>query len=129
MQVVKIEDLPLLQLPGATHRTVAGGMNGMRQGEVWLQSLDPGGATPMHQHDCEEVVILLKGRCACICGNERVEFGPGSVLTLEPNVPHQLMSIGDEPLLGYGFFTMGPVIVEAPGGGHIPMPWDQPRSG
>lgn len=129
MQVVKIDDLPMIELPGATHRTVAGIANGVTRGEVWLQTLDPGKATPMHQHDCEEVVITLSGRGACVCGDERVEFGPGTVLTLKPNVAHQLISIGDVPLKGYGFFTMGPVIVEAPGGGHMPMPWDQKRAG
>ena len=127
MKVVTIDDLLLIKLPGATHRTLAGAMNGVMQAEVWFQTLEPGQATPMHQHNCEEVVITSSGRGVCVCGNERSEFGPGSVLTLQPNVAHQLMSIGEEPLSAYAFFTMGPVIVEAPGGGHIPMPWDQPR--
>ncbi|HJQ17426.1 MAG TPA: cupin domain-containing protein [Allosphingosinicella sp.] len=126
MQVVNIKDLPLLELPGATHRTLAGATNGVKQGEVWLQTIDPGQSTPMHQHDCEEVVVVVSGRGVCVCGDERIEFGPGSIVTLKPNEVHQLSSIGDEPLTGYGFFTMGPVIVEAPGGGHMPMPWDQP---
>ena len=125
MRVVNIDDLPLIELPGATHRTLAGLMNGVTQAEVWFQTLEPGLSTPLHQHDCEEVIITLRGRGACVCGDERIEFGPGSVLTLKPNVAHQLSSIGDEPLASYGFFTMGPVVIEAPGGGHIPMPWDQ----
>ncbi|HJQ15470.1 MAG TPA: cupin domain-containing protein [Allosphingosinicella sp.] len=129
MQVVNIEDTFELNLPGLHHRTLAGVSNGMTQGEVWLQTIAPGMSTPMHQHDCEEVVITLSGRGACVCGEERIEFGPDSILTLKANVAHQIINIGDTPLTGYGFFTMGPVIVEAPGGGHMPMPWDQPRAG
>lgn len=127
MKVVNIKEIPEINLPGLRHQTLAGASNGMTQGEVWLQTIAPGTSTPMHQHDCEEVVITLSGRGACVCGDERVEFGPSSILTLKPNVAHQISNVGDTPLIGYGFFTMGPVIIEAPGGGHVPMPWDQPH--
>lgn len=49
MQVVKVEELPLIELPGATHRTLAGAMNGVMQAEIWLQTLEPGQATPMQR--------------------------------------------------------------------------------
>ena len=127
MKVVNVADIPEFSIPGLNHRTLASAANGVTQGEVWLQSVEPGGATPMHQHDCEEVVITLSGRGACICGDERIEFGPNTVVTLKPNVPHQIINIGDTPLTGYGFFTMGPVVIEAPGGGAIAMPWQQPQ--
>lgn len=125
MQVVTIDQIPMLNIPGLKHQTLAGASNGLTQGEVWMQSVEPGGATPIHQHDCEEVIIALAGHGACVSGDKRVEFGPNSVLTIEANIPHQILNIGETTLTGYAFFTMGPVVIQATDGSHMPMPWDQ----
>ena len=30
--------------------------------EAWLQTFAPGGRTPIHKHDCEELFVVLRGR-------------------------------------------------------------------
>ncbi len=48
---------------GMQHVTVAGSkQHGMRNFEVWMQTIAPGGATPIHSHPrpCEEVNFVLK---------------------------------------------------------------------
>ncbi|XP_010522684.1 PREDICTED: auxin-binding protein 1 [Tarenaya hassleriana] len=50
-------------IPGLSHMTVAGSvMHGMKEVEIWLQTLSPGGHTPIHRHSCEEVFVVLKGK-------------------------------------------------------------------
>ncbi|KAH7526087.1 hypothetical protein JRO89_XSUnG0059700 [Xanthoceras sorbifolium] len=47
---------------GLSHITVAGSVShGMKEVEVWLQTLSPGSRTPIHRHSCEEVFVVLKG--------------------------------------------------------------------
>jgi mannose-6-phosphate isomerase-like protein (cupin superfamily) len=125
MQIIKIDDVPELELPGLRHRTLAGPRNGMKQGEVWTQIAEPGGATPVHRHDCEEVVIVLTGSGVCKCEDGDYTFGPRSVMIIPPNVVHQIINTGNEPITGFGFLTMAPVIVEDPSGERIHLPWDQ----
>ncbi|KAG0607010.1 hypothetical protein M758_9G185500 [Ceratodon purpureus] len=47
---------------GLSHKTVAGAVHhGMKEIEVWIQTIAPHGRSPIHRHACEEVVIILKG--------------------------------------------------------------------
>nr|CAA62956.1 auxin-binding protein [Fragaria x ananassa] len=47
---------------GLAHTTVAGSLlHGLKEVEVWLQTLSPGSGTPIHRHSCEEVFVVLKG--------------------------------------------------------------------
>ncbi|KAE9460547.1 hypothetical protein C3L33_07528, partial [Rhododendron williamsianum] len=48
--------------PGLSHITIAGAfLHGMKEVEVWLQTLAPGWRTPINRHSCEEVFVVLKG--------------------------------------------------------------------
>ncbi|XP_010556790.1 PREDICTED: auxin-binding protein 1-like [Tarenaya hassleriana] len=48
---------------GFSHMTIAGSvMHGMKEVEIWLQTLTPGVHTPIHRHSCEEVFVVLKGK-------------------------------------------------------------------
>nr|BAC56117.1 putative auxin binding protein 1 alpha [Chamaemelum nobile] len=49
-------------IPGLSHMTVAGSlMHGMKEVEIWLETLAPGARTPIHRHSCEEVFVVIKG--------------------------------------------------------------------
>jgi quercetin dioxygenase-like cupin family protein len=58
MCVIQNSELPRAALPGIEHVTLAGSDNGLNNLSVWKQSVAPGGATPPHRHDCEEVVLI-----------------------------------------------------------------------
>ncbi|KAL2238905.1 UNVERIFIED_CONTAM: Auxin-binding protein T92 [Sesamum indicum] len=49
-------------IPGLSHTTVAGSlMHGLKEVEVWLQTIASGAATPIHRHSCEEIFVVVKG--------------------------------------------------------------------
>lgn len=115
------------QVPGIRHRTLAG--NGPHPGatkglEVWHQLIEPGAATPPHRHDCEEVVVLLKGRMLCIVEGVKQEVGPHSTIIVPQNAWHVLEPLGDEPCELIGVLNMAPVEVFLPGDRPMSLPWD-----
>lgn len=65
---------------------------GAAQVEVWRADMDAGAATPPHQHDHEEVVIVLKGRGHARVGNDEVTFQAGDTLILPAGQVHQLFA-------------------------------------
>jgi quercetin dioxygenase-like cupin family protein len=60
--------------------------------EVWRARMDAGSATPPHQHDHEEVVVVLSGRGRARIGDEEVTFGAGDTLILPAGKVHQIFS-------------------------------------
>lgn len=123
MHVIENANLPRAALPGVDHVTLAGSAQGLRRLSVWRQSLAPGAATPPHRHDCEEVVLVLAGRGTLHIEGETREFGPDSTLVVPPDVPHQIVNTGDEPLQVLGIFGVSPVAVCLPDGTPLDLPW------
>jgi mannose-6-phosphate isomerase-like protein (cupin superfamily) len=126
MPIVKNDDLKIQELPGLRHRTVAGHEQGMKTMEVWLQTMAPGAATPVHCHACEEVVIILSGSGTCTMEGKTIEFGPNTTLVLEPDVVHQIVNTSNEEMKLVAAFGMAPVRVKTAEGAPLPLPWDAP---
>jgi mannose-6-phosphate isomerase-like protein (cupin superfamily) len=110
-------------LPGIEHSTLAGGDDGLTGLSVWRQAVAPGGATPPHRHDCEEVVVVASGRGELHVDGKVIAFGPDSTLIIPPNVPHQICNTGTEPLGLLAAFSASPVDVYLPDGERIALPW------
>jgi mannose-6-phosphate isomerase-like protein (cupin superfamily) len=126
MPIVDIDELEELVLPGLKHRTIAGHRQGVKTMEVWLQTMAPGAATPVHCHDCEEVILVLSGSGTCTVGDRTIEFGPNSTLIVEPDVVHQLVNTSDEEMKLVAALGMAPVRVKTADGAPLPLPWDAP---
>jgi quercetin dioxygenase-like cupin family protein len=60
--------------------------------EVWRARMDAGSATPPHQHDYEEVVVVLSGRGRARVGDDEVAFTAGDTLILPAGKIHQIFS-------------------------------------
>jgi len=90
---------------------------------VWMQTLEPGAATPVHYHECEEVVVVLRGAGHLSVGDEVTEFGPGTTLTVAPKVVHQLVNSGAEEMSLIAALSETPGRVFAPDGSVMPLPW------
>ena len=124
LKIIDIASAPAFAIPGIEHRTIAGSEHGSGRSEAWIQTVGPGEATPMHKHDCEEVVVILTGQALC-----RLEDGTEFLLkadqsaTMPANVVHQFINTGDQPSTALAFFTMTPVRVEHPDGTPMPLPW------
>lgn len=126
MAVIDNDDLETLELPGLKHRTIAGHAQGVKTMEVWLQTMAPGAATPVHRHACEEVILVLSGSGTCTVGDETFAFGPDSTLVLKPDVVHQIVNTSAEEMKLVAALGMAPVRVRTADGAPLPVPWEAP---
>ena len=124
--IVKNDQIEEYKLPGLSHRTVAGPLQGCRTLEVWVQTVDPGSATPVHRHDCEEAIVILAGHGILDLDGQKMEFGPGNTLVVPRDAVHQITCIGPEPLNLVAALGTAPVRVHTAENERIPLPWDAP---
>lgn len=123
MRVIDNATLPHAQLPGIDHVTLAGATAGLSKLSVWQQTIAPGGATPAHFHDCEEVVLVAAGTGAIRGLNGWHTFGAGTTLVIPPLEEHQIANTGNTTMQLVGIFSATPVGVFAPNGGPLDLPW------
>jgi len=123
MKIIDQEEPAASALPGIAHSTWVGAEEGLGQLGMWRQSMAPGASTPPHRHDCDEVVLCLKGWGEVHAGGRKERFGPGQTVILPRGEDHQLFSVGQEALETIGVFGATPVLTRLPDGGHIELPW------
>jgi mannose-6-phosphate isomerase-like protein (cupin superfamily) len=126
MLIVNNDDVETLELPGLRHQTIGGHKQGVKTMEVWLQTMAPGAATPVHRHACEEVILVLSGSGTCTVGDKTFTFGPNSTLVLEPDVVHQIVNTSSEDMRLVAALGMAPVRVKTADGAALPVPWEAP---
>lgn len=110
-------------LPGIAHATWAGQAAGVDQIEIWRQSLAPGGATPPHSHDCDEVVLCQSGEGEVHSEGQVQRFGAGSVVSLPRGRVHQIFNAGGQALEITGIFAASPPVTCSPEGATLTLPW------
>jgi mannose-6-phosphate isomerase-like protein (cupin superfamily) len=123
MYVIENHSRPAAGLPGIRHTTLAGSDDGLRNLSVWRQTIDGGGATPPHRHDCEEVVMVDSGRGELRIGGAVHAFGPDTTLVIPANADHQIVNTGEAPLRLVAVFSASPVEAVFPDGTPIALPW------
>ena len=57
-------------------------MDGLWSNEVWMQTVEPGVLTPVHYHDCEEVIMIIRGTGQLSIEDKVIEFGPNHTLII-----------------------------------------------
>ena len=110
-------------IPGIAHATWAGQSEGLQQLSVWRQSMAPGTATPLHSHDCDEVVMCLGGWGEVQIDGEKHSFGVDAVLVLPRGRVHQIFNVGPQPLETLAVLGQSPVPTLLPDGQELPLPW------
>jgi mannose-6-phosphate isomerase-like protein (cupin superfamily) len=123
MQVRHLDSIPMIELPGLQHQTLASHAAGIDSFEIWHQSLGPGAATPLHRHDCEEVIIFTGGEGVMRHAGTQTPCVAGTVLLCQPNELHEIVNTGSEALTLYGILAISPVPVLAEDGTAIALPW------
>jgi quercetin dioxygenase-like cupin family protein len=124
--IVRHDTLPCFELPGLEHRTLAGHEQGVGSLEVWLQTLAPGAASPVHRHACEEVVVILSGSGELTIDGETRRFAADSTLIVPPDAVHQIVNSGSAPLVLLAALGAAPVRVRTDTGEPLPVPWAAP---
>ena len=92
-------DTPEYVVAGRHVKGVATPSQGSAEVTVLRAVLEPGAAEPPHQHDHEEVVLVLSGETArATIGAEEHRLEPRDTLIIPPQTTHQLANTGDRPL-------------------------------
>ena len=123
MSVIDNSTIQQFSLPGLVHQTLASHKDGLQNTEVWMQTVEPGGETPVHYHDCEEVIVILKGSGRLSIDGKAIEFGPNSTLITPPDIVHQLANSGTEEIVLIASFSSTPAKVFTPDGEELVLPW------
>lgn len=71
---------------------------GARASSTSLLEVDPGCALPRHTDSVEEVVVVVSGAAEVEVGGSTGRVSAGGVVLVPESVPHQVRSVGDEPL-------------------------------
>ncbi|MDX1962073.1 MAG: cupin domain-containing protein [Pirellulales bacterium] len=103
MQVHHYEQIPQkpVTMPGAqgcTVRWLVGVPEGAPNFSLRQFEVAPGGFTPRHFHDYEHEIFVLEGRGEVLDGETPHPLGPGDVLLVKPNEPHQFRNTGQAAL-------------------------------
>lgn len=125
MAILDHTTIDALALPGLVHQTLAGPRDGLRDLEVWMQTIAPGAGTPVHRHDCEEVIVVLRGSGELELEGKVETFGPGSTIIVPRNAIHRLTNTGPDEMLAVAALAAAPVTVTTADGERMPLPWDQ----
>jgi mannose-6-phosphate isomerase-like protein (cupin superfamily) len=123
MSVVKNSELEKFDFPGIVHQTIASQKLGAGSIELWKQTVEPNAGTPIHLHDCQEVVVILQGSGSVVMDGKKTDFAANSTLIIPPNTVHQIFNTGSEEMLLIGCFNSSPVNVYSTDGEKIVLPW------
>jgi mannose-6-phosphate isomerase-like protein (cupin superfamily) len=127
MAVINNAALRKFSLPGLEHQTLAARGMGVDGMEVWMQTIAPGAATPVHRHACEEVIVILRGSGQVTIEGEETRFGPNSTIIVPRDAVHQLVNSGAEEMFLIGALGVTPVRVTTAEGETISLPWQACR--
>lgn len=111
------------QIPGIDHQTLASHRDGLAGLELWKQRLEPGAETPVHYHDCEEVIVVTAGSGKVIIDGKSQAFGANFTLVVPARVVHQMVNTGDGPMELIATLSASPARVFAPDGTELALPW------
>jgi len=126
MAIIDNSTIQQFTLPGLIHQTLASQNDGLKGTEVWMQTIEPRGETPVHYHDCEEVIVILRGSGRVAIGGKDKEFGPNTTLIIAPEVVHQIVNNGNEKISLIAAFSSTPAKVYTPEGEELSLPWQNP---
>ena len=125
MSVFNHAEMKKFGLPGLEHQTLAARGLGLTGMEVWMQTIAPGAATPVHRHACEEVIVILRGAGQVTIEGKATEFGASSTIIVPPDAVHQLVNSGPEEMFLIGVLGATPVNVTTAEGETISLPWQE----
>lgn len=104
---------------GVTMRLLIGRGDGAPNFAMRHFTVEPGGHTPHHSHNYEHEVVIVEGEGRVENNGEFHTIKAGDVLFVTPNVVHQFVNTGAQPLK---FLCMVPVTFDCGEGNCAPTP-------
>lgn len=91
-RVMTVKDIPVVHLvPGTSTHIVPG-----RNMTLSFITLDAHQSFPIHSHQHEEMIIVLKGELDTILEGKRFRMGEGDVMPVEAGVAHGVQILDNE---------------------------------
>lgn len=81
-------------------RQVMAGKNAM----IVKNVLHPGFPEFKHKHPHEQIATIASGHCKFMIGDEWFEMGPGDMVFVPGDTYHDIIVLGDEPVVNYDIF-------------------------
>jgi quercetin dioxygenase-like cupin family protein len=122
VNIIDNRTLAVFEMDGNLITGVATPSQGAQQIEVWTTTMAPGAATPVHMHDAEEVVVVLRGRGEVRLGERTVAFRAPCTLIAPAGLPHQIVNTGTEPMEAVAAMRLRSTIATADGK-EVQLPW------
>ena len=101
MNIKKLGDAPAFDVSGIKHvkkRIVIGPSDGSKEIVLRYFSLEPGGATPHHDHAFPHLVKIEAGLGLIVDGNGKThQLEPGDYIYINDSETHQFRNPGTEP--------------------------------
>jgi len=87
------DEIPLEKVADGMHRRIVTGEK-MTVARIWFED---GFHVPQHRHVHEQVTQVIRGTLRFWFGDERrqVDVGPGGVVVIPSDVPHEALAIGE----------------------------------
>lgn len=99
MQKTNYFDIEGMKFPAGRKTRVIIGPNGALEAEHFVQGIVdiyPNGSVPLHDHEEEEVYLILSGTGEMIVGEESRPVRTGDAVYIPPGKPHCLKNTGAE---------------------------------
>lgn len=92
---LKLGEVKMQGVRGVKKANVIGPTEGWNDNVARLFRIEPGGNTPLHQHDYEHVNYVTKGKGTLTIGGETHEIKQGDFAFVPPNAMHQFKNPND----------------------------------
>ncbi len=125
MPIIDNSKVQKVAFPGLEHQTIAGLKQGAKAVEVWMQTAELNTETPLHYHDCEEIIIVLQGSGEAIVAGKATDFGPNTTIIVPPKVVHKMKGTGSEKMFVIAVLSKASPKTYFPDGRLMPLPWQE----
>jgi mannose-6-phosphate isomerase-like protein (cupin superfamily) len=101
MKITNYFEIDGMEFPAGRKTRVIIGPNGAIEAEHFVQgivSIYPGGAVPPHEHDEEEVYLILSGSGEMTVGEETRSVKKGDAVYITPSFKHSLKNTGKDDM-------------------------------
>ncbi len=120
--LIRAEDAPEFDAGGTTAIGYASPSRGATETSAWKISMVPGGESPIHRLEREEIFVALAGSAVATVAGTEHEVGPADCLVVKPGVDFQLRTKGEESFQAVVCMPAGATVSTTEGQPFVP-PW------